>query len=308
MDCEITTDIDHERLKSGDQVNATILLLLERPEQFRSLTATFLGAEKARVVIADSGRDGDSNETVRRTDVLIKEAYLLAGEEPRGFFSEWIDSFLALFGKGAATELASGEHRYSVALTIPENTLPTHKARNSEVFYRLTIRVDQPLKMDSVFDVDFIVQAPASGTSQSVTAYYPDHDTGTLTRTLSRDIRVTATIERDFYRVGDTVRGTLVVETDEAVRTKGITVCLLGEERVEIRRHRELYKTRQSKFEVVAATELQNGWRGDFDFPVEDLNFPTSTGKYFSLAWFVEIRIDLPWAKDCTIRMPVTLG
>ena len=33
----------------------------------------------------------------------------------------------------------------------------------------------------------------------------------------------------------------------------------------------------------------------------------SATGKLFSIDWFVEIELDVPWAKDPTIRAPIVL-
>jgi len=308
MDCEITTDIDHEQLRGGDSITANIVLQIDRSVRYRNITAKFLGAEKAKVEVQDSKREGNSTETITRTNRIVEEAYLLAGEEPRGFIGEWIDSIRTMFGGGAAATLDSGEHRFSVTLTIPEHALPTHKGRYSEVFYRLSIRLDQPLKMDSVFDIDLTVVPERSRSLGSVTAYYPDEDTGTIQRTLSRDIRAIATLEERLLHSGDIVRGSLQIEADEPLHCKGISVCLLSEERVEIRRDRELHRSREDSFEVLAATEIVSQWQGDFSFPVEAIKFSSAKGEYFSLDWFVEIKIDLPWAKDCAIRVPVTVN
>ena len=46
----------------------------------------------------------------------------------------------------------------------------------------------------------------------------------------------------------------------------------------------------------------------DFSLPAEFEGPSTAKGKLFSIDWFVEITLDVPWAKDPKIRAPITLG
>ncbi len=45
----------------------------------------------------------------------------------------------------------------------------------------------------------------------------------------------------------------------------------------------------------------------EFSLPAETNAPLTVTGKQFSIDWFVQVQLDVPWAKDPKIRAPIVL-
>lgn len=307
MDCEIITDVDHERVSGGDRVNAKILLSIDKPVSMQSLTASFLGYEEVELRVSDGGSDDHETKTIRRREVLADDQFLLAGSNPAGWIADTFNSIRSLFGQGQLHELAAGDHEFNVSWSIPERSLPSYQGTHAEVVYRLSVRVHRPLRLDDVFDLDFTVYSDMDDNEQSssIMISYPNESTGLVQRTLGKSFNATVTLEQDCLRSGDTVVGVFKLINDEPLDVKGISVGLTSEEKVKIDLHREKKRKRYARFELTQAQELAADWQSEISFPVASPGSSSMSGRYFSLDWYVEIHVDIDWAKDTYIRVPV---
>lgn len=305
MDCEIVADVDHLRVRPGDRVNTRVLLSLDQSVRFRSVTAAFEGRERVKLEVPSG--DSDDERTIRKTNRIADDLFLLAGAEPAGWFGNALDSVRSLFGNGSAGNLDQGVHEYQVSWDIPADALPSFDGKNADINYRLTIRVDRPLRRDDVFDLEFMVRPALMPLSRSVTVSYPNDDSGLVARSLSKALRANVTLAKDAYRVGDTITGNVSIEVDDPVDIKALNVALFGEEHVRINLHSEKSQKRYGQFKLASAMRCETVWQGEFSFAVDDVPNSTVHGKYFKFDWYVELHIDVAWAIDTRVRVPILL-
>lgn len=305
MDCEIVADVDHLRVKAGDRVNTRVVLSLDRSVRFRSIIASFEGKEQVELDV--SRGDSDSDRKIRKTHRIADDVFLLAGVEPAGWFADALDSVRSLFGKGTAGTLDQGVHEFNVSWDIPASALPSFDGRNANIDYRLSIRVDRPLRRDDVFDLDFIVHPASLPLSRSVTVNYPNDDSGVIARSLSKALRATVTLEKDIYRVGETIAGEISIEVDEPIDIKALNVALLSEEHVQINVSSEKSQKRYGRFALASTIRCEDAWQDQFSFVVDAVPNSTVHGKYFKYDWYVELHIDVAWAIDTKICVPVQM-
>ncbi len=293
-----------------------IVLRLATPRRVRCIVARFRGAEETKATYITTHTNAKGQVTtqvhtaVQHVDIVQRE-WLLAGRERRGCFGNLADAFATLFGGGRHHRMTPGDYPYEVELTVPPDAPPTHKGERSRVFYELTARVDIALGRDlRVHQAFSVMPLPRDDVDvQPIRVCYPDDEgRGLWSSLFEPDLRMELALDSDRARLGETIHGSFRVETEKSLDVRQVQVRLVGHEQSEAQSHKDAHHYKSEPAPIHAPRFVAPSWSTEFSLPAEVEGPPTVKGKLFSIDWFVEIALDVPWAKDPTIRAPIILG
>ncbi|MCZ6834467.1 MAG: arrestin family protein [Planctomycetota bacterium] len=304
-----------EELVRGEPMRVPIVLQLDTPRRVRCISACFHGAQETKATyttttVGAKGQVTTQTHTAVETIDIVKQDWILAGHEPRGCIGNMFDAAATLLGGGRHQRMTPGEYQYEVEVVIPPDAMLTHQGKNTRVFYELSVRVDIALGRDMKASQSFIVlPLPREKVDvQPVKVCYPDDEgRGFWSSLLMPDVRMELSLQRDLARQGDTIEGSFRVETQKSLEVKGVKVRLIGHEHSEAQSHKDTHYFKGEPVAIHAPRLIAPSWSTDFSLPSEVEGPPTSKGTKFSIDWFVEITLDVPWAKDPKIRVPITL-
>jgi len=201
-----------------------------------------------------------------------------------------------------------GQYDFPIEINVPENCPPTFKGKKSSVFYRLEVRVDVPVWPDPKQDHNFqVLNLPQVIDAKPVRIRHPDptNGRGFWDKMFGKDIKADVALDRDDLVAGDTFAGMLHLEPNEPIRLDGIIVGLIGEERTIAHGHRDRY-SHVYEFPVIETpNNLASPLTREFEFVVPDLGLYTSRGVNYEINWAVKVRLDVPWAVDPVITIPI---
>lgn len=315
MASEVRIEAPSHTLTRGEPTWLRVTIALDQPLKVRGIHATFRGAEETKADYTTTSTDSDgTSRTEHHTATeyvdVCTQAFLLTGQERLGLFGNFSDAIATLFGGGAHEVLEAGEYPFELEVRLPEDAPPTHLGPKSRVFYELSVQLDVPLARDLLavrsFQVDALPRAlPAPS---PVRAWYPDDaPPGMIAGLFTPDVRIGLSLGSDQARVGEEIGGDVLVETPRALDCRAIRLRLVGVESSEAHGHTDRYVHSGQVHELVGPIALEGRGRWPFTLPVEAAGPPTARGARFSIDWFVQVELDVPWAKDPGIRAPILL-
>ena len=315
MSNEISIQRPVEELTRGRSVKVPVSMRLETPVKVRGIHARFHGAEETKATYTTTTSTGKSTTTTTHTAVehvtITEQKHVLAGRERGGFFANLGDALATLFGGGRHLVMSPGEYEYVVDVSLPADAPPTHEGDRSRVFYELTVFVDIPLGRDMKAVHSFqLAPLPLERTVSPVRVRYPDDEgRGFWDKLLGPDVRIELALAKDVLSRGESVDGLFQVETDQPVDVRAIRVRLVGHESSQAHGHSDGHHYRGEPVEVAAPGSIQGTYSERFTLTADSVKDmpPTAKGKLFSIDWFVQVELDVPWAKDPTIRAPIVL-
>ncbi len=305
-----------EMLIRGETMRVPIVLKLDTPRRVRCIVASFHGAEETKATYTTTTPTGTKGQMTTQVHTavehidIVKREWLLAGSERRGFLGNLMDAVATVFGGGRHQRMTAGDYEYEVELTIPTDAPATHKGKVSRVFYELSARVDIALGRDLKVRQSFsVMPLPKENVEvQPVSVCYPDDaGRGFWSELFEPDVRMELNLETDRARRGETIRGNFHIVTEKSLDVRQVHVRLVGHEKSEAQGHKDAHHFKGEAVEIHAPRLIAPSWSTEFSLPAEFEGPPTATGTKFSIDWFVEIALDVPWAKDPTIRAPITL-
>lgn len=310
---EIRIESSIDELVPGQTSRIPIVIVLEEPLKVRGLHATFHGAEETKATYTTYNAATKSTQTqtaVQHTDI-VKTDYVLSGNERKGFFGNVADGLATMFGSGDHDVLQPGEYPFEVEVQVPPEARSSFAGEKCRVFYELSVLIDIPLWRDVKALQSFRVKAATDElTAQrgSVRTRYPeDHDRGLFDALLSPDVRVEVALADGMLREGDTVEGMFVVETAKPLQHRAINVRLIAIESTAAHGHTDRHVHNGEPVQIAGNGVIEERYSQEFQLPVSSPGGRTDRGELFSIDCFVQIEMDVPWAKDPKIRVPVTL-
>lgn len=108
-------------------------------------------------------------------------------------------------------------------------------------------------------------------------------------------------------REGETIEGIIVTESDKPLALKAMWASLVGIEHSQAHKHRDTAHYASQRVQICSSRSVEERFSQAFSLPVELAGPPTLRGTRFSIDWFVQVELDVPWAKDPRIRAPVRL-
>ncbi|MDP6467293.1 MAG: hypothetical protein QF918_06125 [Pirellulaceae bacterium] len=304
-----------ETLVRGQKTTVPIALILEQRLKTRGIHTRFLGAEETKAVYTTTSTDSKGHVTTQtHTAVqhveITSQDHLLAGNEKMGFFGNMSDAMATVFGAGKHDTLEPGEHEFSVEISIPEDAPATHVGQKCRVFYELSIHVDVPAGFDLKATQGFLVEplpVPQHKTAPVRTRYPDDAGRGLFDSLVSPDVRIEMALVADRYRPHETIEGIFTIEPEQSLTCRRILVQLIGIESSEAHGHKDRYIHQGEALDLGAPGTLTGTYSQEFSLPAEISAPLTATGRQFSVDWFVQVQLDVPWARDPKIRTPIEL-
>ncbi len=316
MSNQILIGSNVDELKRGQSMKVSVVLRLESPVKVRGIHAHFHGAEETKATYTTTTTSGKGQvSTTTHTAVehvtIIEQKHLLAGRERAGFFANLGDALATLFGGGRHLVLQPGEYEYEAEISIPADAPPTHTGDRSRVFYELTGLVDIPFGRDlkAVYSFHVATLPPELAVNPVRVRYPDDAGRGFWDKLLGPDVRIELALAKDVLLLGSSVDGIFQVETDQPVEVRAIRARLIGHESSQAHGHSDSHHFRGDSIEFNTPGNIQGRYSERFSLTADSVRkMPmTANGELFSIDWFVQVELDVPWAKDPTIRAPIVL-
>jgi hypothetical protein len=269
----------------------------------------FLGAEETKAVYTTyNGKTTQTHTAVQHVEI-VKQTWVLSGNERLGFFGNMADGLASLFGGGEHHTLQPGAYAFDVEIELPPDARSTFAGKKCRVFYELSVQIDVPLAFDvkatHAFTLCLPERPPPSQLSR--TRYPEDHGRGLLDSWFGPDLRVEAAVSENVFRPGDVIEGVFRVDAPAPLECRAISARLVAFERTQAHGHKDGFAHRGPATTVATPGTIERSHKQDLRLPAWEGAPPTAQGKLFSIDWFVEIQLDVPWAKDPKIRVPAVM-
>ena len=304
-------------LVPGEATRIRLTVVLDEPLKVRGLHATFHGAEETKAVYTTTTYNAATSTAQTQTHTavqhveIVKRDYLLSGRERQGFFGNLGDAFATLLGGGEHDVLEPGEYPFEIEVLVPPNGRPTFAGEKCRVFYELSALVDVPLGRDVKALQSFRVADkadPQRPPPAPVRTRYPeDQERGLLDSWFAPDIRVEAALRQSAFRKGDTAEGIFVLETPKPLQYSAIDVRIISVEKTKAHGHTDSHTHPGDPVRIATDGVIEGSYSQEFTLPVSSPGPPTTRGDLFSIDCYVQIELDVPWARDPKVRVPITV-
>lgn len=302
-------------LVRGQAMTVPVALALDRRLKVRGIHAKFLGAEETKAVYTTTrtdskGRIKRQTHTAVQQVEIVSQVHLLAGNEKKGFFGNMSDAVATVFGGGKHDTLEPGEYPFEVEVSIPDDAPATHVAKKSRVFYELSMHVDVPAGFDLKATQSFQVEAlPRSsyGSAPVRTRYPDDAGRGLFDSLISPDAQLEMALVADKYQPHELIEGIFTIECEKPLNCRRLRAQLVGIESSEANGHKDTHVHLGEPHDLGSPGTVTGNYTQEFSLPAQVAAPLTAKGRLFSIEWFVQIELDVPWAKDPKIRVPIEL-
>ncbi len=303
-------------LRRGEKMPVRVLIQFEKPTKVRGIRAHFHGAEKTEatytVTTTDSkGKAKTETRTATQYVDIVNKKFLLHGEERKGFFARLADSMATWFGGGSHDVIGPGEHEFLLDLRIPENAPGSLKGKKFEVFYKVDVKVDLPIRIDWSQTQEFEVASEKLEFKDAAPIHvvFPDGSGRSFwDKTFGKDVKLNLAVDRDKLTIGGQALAMLTVESPEPLKVDKIEIHLVGKESTVADGHSDSYSYKHSLGQIDSPNVISNDSVHEFDIVIPEIEGPHSrTGHNFEVAWAIEVRLKVPWSKDPIIRVPIKI-
>lgn len=303
-----------EEIVRGKPMTIPITVVLDRPLKVRGIHAKFQGAEEAKAVYTTTSTDEEGNTTtqthtaVQHVDITT-QVHLMSGNERLGLFGNLSDAVKTVFGGGQHETMQPGEYPFEIEISIPEDAPHTHAGEKTRVFYELSVQVDVPLAIDLKTVQSFqLMPLSASYEAKPIRTRYPDDKgRGFFDSLFGPDVEIEMALTADKSRLGESIEGIFRVNTEKPLNCNTIRVRLVGIETSKAHGHTDSHVHQGEAVELVSPGVLTGSYKQEFTLRAETTAPLSAKGELFSIDWFVQVELDVPWAKDPKIRAPIEL-
>ena len=301
-------------LTPGKTFETTVHIELDQPTRVRGIKARFFGAERTEANYTTTSTDSKGRmQTHHHTAVeyvpIVEEHFVLHGTPSTGFFSGIGDAVSTMFGGGQSETMEAGSYDFPVSFAIPKDVPPSFEGKKCSVFYRLETQIDVPIWPDPKLDCAFKLLRQPTPLEKTSPAYvqYPDPKKGRgfWDRTLGKDVEVEVVIDSDVLVAGQETRAMVAVKANEPFKLAQISLAMIGQEKSQAHGHTDSYSHVRPLHDVEVNKSILTELNREFSFTVTSKGPYTSTGQKFSVDWFIEVRLDVPWAKDPYVKIPI---
>ena len=282
MSVEINVSVKSEVVPPGSEVPVDIEVVFAQPTRVRGIHANFRGFERTEADYTETERDSDGKtKTVTKTAVefvdVIRQDFVLAGQERLGCVGGLVDAIKTLWGGGIAKTF-KGIEKYSLLLNIPETAPGSFEGKNCRVAYELVVSIDVPAGWDKSVTKRITV-VPMVDTKKSEATFVRSEDQAEnrslWERMFGKEIDMQMAIDRDCVSPGDSVGCLVVIDPAEPFKVKRMTLGLLGLETSEARGHTETSRIWLPLEELeVPRGSIDFKWSHEFQFTVPDQPHP----------------------------------
>ena len=301
-------------LTPGETFETTVHIELEKPTRVRGIKARFFGAERTEADYTTTSTDSKGRTTTHHHTAvdyvpIVEERIVLHGTPSTGFFNGIGDAVSTMFGGGQSETMEAGSYDFPVSFEIPQNAPPSFKGKKCSVFYRLEIQIDVPIWPDPKLDYAFELLRVPTPIEESSPAYvkHPDpvKGRGFWDLALGKDVEVEVAIDSDVLVAGQESQAMVAIMANEPFKLDQISLAMIGLEKSRAGGHNDSYHHVRPLHHVPVNQSILTELNREFSFRVSTDGPYTTTGHNFKVDWYIEVRLDVPWAKDPYLRIPI---
>jgi hypothetical protein len=311
-DIEVDITLDEAELIRGGTATLRFRTTTRTPVRIRGAHAHFIGYEETEAVYVTSTGKTTTVSVATERNLLVEKRETFQGRAHAGFFRNLADGALTLLGGGDHDELPRGSHDVLLKVDLPAELSESVFGKKVKVVYEAAIDIDIPVARDFRHSVTFALGPPSGDDDLDpapLTIRYPeDAKRGFFDAMFGPEVAMRIELPATVVRRGGTVAGTLEVRFPDRPATVEAIVChLLRHERSQAHGHADHHA------EPIATARLEqrqsdaNHLLAPFEVRLPEAMIPTCTGAKFTVAYELAVSLDVPWAKDPTIRIPITV-
>ena len=316
-DLEADITLDGPELVAGGHATLRFRTTAREPVKVRGAHASFVGYEETKAVYTTTTISGSPPKstiavhTALERTVLIEKCKTFMGRARAGFFRNLADGALTLLGGGAHNELSKGSHDVLLEVDLPVDLAETFCAEKVRVVYEAQIHFDIPAGRDFRHTVTFAVPPASLGgdvDSKPLTIRYPENSgRGFFDTVFGPDVSLRVELPSSVVQRGGSLGGELeILFPDKPAKVEAVVCQLIRRESSTAQGHKDRHKKM-----IVAERLPQRPGTAHLVVPFElrlpDAMIPTCHGAKFAIVHELAISLDVPWAKDPTIRIPVVV-
>jgi len=272
----IIVQVDKPFYLPRQRLQGQVQLNLNHPTKIRSLDVSFQGIEDVHFTTGA----GKNKRAYKATNPMLSTEIRLSGQ----------------------TTVPTGTTNFPFAFDIPPNALPSYQGKAAKVAWMIAAKADIPLSGDLKQDLYPVVVNPFNRPPVPVAFENPE---------VSPKIRLE--LSSNVYQPGETFEGTLVLLEAGNVRAVRLQLFLLeqatGQGKViGITSGSSVEKMKIGEKLEWPRDNLQPARETPFQIPISTQTAFTYTGKYSSIAWYLEATLDIPHHGDIHLNAPFTIG
>jgi len=312
VEAEIT--LEEVELVAGGRATLRFRMMAHAPVKIRGAHVHFVGFEETKAVYTTSDGKTTTTHTATERKVLVQESRTFRGKAPAGFFSNLADGALTLLGGGDHEILEQGRHDVSLQVALPADLPVAFEAKKIRIAYEAAIHLDIPAGRDFRHKAAFEVLPPLppaveTPPAEPLSIRYPeDSGRGFFDSVFGPDVKMRVNLDSTFVRRGDVVTGELQVRSREKPLNADAVACqLLRREASEAHKHKDRHTEELTVERIPQGETRSKNLSVSFAVKVPEDAIQSCSGAKFTLAHELAVSLDVPWAKDPTVRIPITV-
>lgn len=310
IEAEIT--LDENSLVPGERATLRFRMNARESVRVRGAHVSFAGFEETKAVYTSSNGKTTTTHTATERNSLVEAKKTFKGQAPAGFFHNLADGAKTLLGGGEHEELPRGSHDVVLEVDLPADLPESFKAKKIRVAYEASIHLDIPAGRDFRQTVAF--DGPSAARDETpelhaLTIRYPeDSGRGFFDSVFGPDVSMRVNLNTTVIARGGRLSGELEVRfKDKPPTIKAVVCALIRREKSEARGHRDGHSETLVSERLPQRESTSNSLFVAFEVRVPDEMIADRSGAKFTLSHELAVSLDVPWAKDPTIRIPVVV-
>lgn len=302
---EISIKLDKEEFTGGDTVSGEVAVQLDQDTPFRGIRLVWKGYEEA------SWREGSgkTRHTHSETRKFFDEEITLQGRPRLGVGELLADSFKGVFSKESYEVLRAGTYRYPFTYVLPPDLPGDYESAltNSRIQYTVKAEVDLPLKFDLKTEQSLTIREAASPagiqalTQRLTKKFLFDSDS---------QIEAAVHLDKDTFYLGEELAGHLeVMNRAPRKEIRAVTLVLRQLETAcaDGRTHQGESQVARARLEE-CRFPLKDCTTVELGLAIPGDLYPTvARGSLVKLDYEFQVTLDIPWAVDAKLSVPVKL-
>jgi len=272
MGSVIDVELARDAYYTGEVLEGTVVLTLEKAADPRGLTLEFLGRESTAITRGS----GKHRRTYRSQQDHVNWGLTLLGPGP----------------------VAAGVYRFPFRFQIPENALPSYQGMHAAVAYKLSVRLDIPWWPDTQWSREIFIYYARPSVRQFAKPF----------RFVSTGPRHEFFVELDGDRffARELIGCRITVTRLQELNIRRIYVHLTAGEWAQAQGQQE---TTQSKSDPISipAEAMRLGVPFAFEIPIPAGIQSSYRGMYSYCTYQIQVGLDVPWATDIVASSPIVV-
>jgi hypothetical protein len=302
---EITIELSNQEFAGGETVAGEVIVQLDQDTPLRGIRLLLKGYEQS------SWREGSGKHRHTHSEQcnFFEQELTLQGRPKLALPELVTDSFKAAFSKENYEHLSAGTYRYPFAYVLPPNLPGDYESSltNSRIYYGVKAQVDLPLKVDLEVEQSLVVHEPAQpATVQSVTR----HRTKKFLFDSEALVEAAVHLDKDTFSLGEELHCQLeVMNRAPSKEIRAATLVLRQLETVSAhgREHEGATEVARTRFEECRVQPNEHT-TSDLKLAIPGGLYPTiSCARLVKLDYELQVVLDIPWAVDAKLSVPVRL-